>query len=100
MIYLSSPVINKRKNTVRFQINNKVARQIVLSGSFNGWAKNQFLMRKHADGSWSVEIPLPPKGKYQYKFLIDGCMEMEDIENPFCEPDGIHGWNSILILED
>lgn len=51
MIYLSSPVINKRKNTVRFQINNKVARQIVLSGSFNGWAKNQFLMRKHADGS-------------------------------------------------
>lgn len=63
MIYLSSPVINKRKNTVRFQINNKVARQIVLSGSFNGWAKNQFLMRKHADGSWSVEIPLPPQRK-------------------------------------
>jgi len=100
MIYYSSPMVNRRKKTIRFHINNSCAQQIALSGSFNGWAKNQFLLRKSSEGNWSIEIPLPPKGRYHYKFLIDGQMAMEDIENPYREPDGISGWNSVLILED
>ena len=95
-----SPVVNKRKKTIEFHINNSCANQIELTGSFNNWAKNQLMLRRKEGGYWSIEIPMPPNGRYHYKFYIDGTMPMEDIENPMREPDGINGWNSVLLLGD
>jgi hypothetical protein len=40
-----------------------------------------------------------PEGKYQYKFLLDHKHWMEDVDNPYREPDGFNGFNSILIVE-
>ncbi len=93
-----SPILNERKQTIEFIIENECARRITLAGSFNHWAKDDIMLRKKGRGIWSVKIPMPPGGKYQYKFIIDDWMPMEDINNPYREPDGITGWNSVLIV--
>ena len=81
---------------IEFHITNPCARRISVAGSFNRWARDQFPLVQTREGLWKVEIPLLPKGKYQYKFFIDEHMEMEDIENPNREPDGITGFYSLL----
>lgn len=92
----ASPYINRNKRMVEFHIQNNCAHQISLAGSFNYWAQDVLLMEPHANGNWKIQIPLPPKGTYTYKFLIDDKMWVEDVENPVREPDGFNGWNSIL----
>lgn len=91
-----SPFINKRKKTIEFHIHNSCANHITLAGSFNHWAKDVLPLRLLKGDIWSIEIPMLPHGKYEYKFFIDDRMAMEDIENPYREPDGIAGWNSVL----
>ena len=91
-----SPFINKRKKTIEFHIQNSCAGHISLAGSFNHWAKDELPLKPEKDGIWSIEIPMLPEGKYHYKFIIDDRMATEDIENPYREPDGVTGWNSVL----
>jgi 1,4-alpha-glucan branching enzyme len=95
-----SPQINKRKKSIAFFVHNDCAQQISLSGSFNHWAKDVLLMKHKRNGEWKIEIPLLPAGKYHYKFFIDDKMWMEDIDNPFREPDGVTGFNSILVIDN
>ena len=94
-----SPYINKRKKYIEFIVYNTCASQISLAGSFNHWAQDVLLMEPHKNGLWKIEIPLLPAGRYQYKFLIDDRMWMEDTDNPFREPDGLSGFNSVLLIE-
>jgi 1,4-alpha-glucan branching enzyme len=91
-----SPFINKRKKTIEFYIQNNCAGHICLAGSFNHWAQDQLLMEPSKDGLWKIEIPMLPKGRYQYKFFIDEKMWVEDVENQLREHDSFNGWNSIL----
>ena len=93
-----SPYINRKKKTIEFHIQNPCAAHISLMGSFNHWAKDELELKPEKEGYWKIEIPLLPKGKYHYKFNIDGRMDMEDIENQLREPDGISGWNSVLTV--
>ena len=46
------------------------AKQVVLSGSFNGWRKDELFMKKTAIG-WELPYTLGA-GNYQYKFIVDG----------------------------
>ncbi len=94
------PHINQRKKTIEFHINNNCAQQISLAGSFNNWAQDVLLLQPGKNGIWKIEIPLLPKGKYQYKFFVDDKMWMEDIDNPYREPDGHSGFNSLLLIEN
>lgn len=91
-----SPFVNKKKKTIEFHIQNTCASNISLVGSFNHWAQDVLLMEPAKDGSWTIKIPMLPKGRYQYKFLIDDKMWVEDVENPLREHDSFNGWNSIL----
>ena len=94
----TSPFINEDSNTISFYINNECAKKISLTGSFNNWARNSFLMQPETDGLWHIDIPMLPDGRHQYKFLIDDRMWVEDIDNPYKEPDGHTGFNSIIII--
>ncbi len=93
-----SPFVNKRKKTIEFHININDASHISLAGSFNHWAHDELKMKPSKNGFWKIEIPMLPSGKYHYKFFIDDRMWMEDIENPHREPDGVIGWNSVLMV--
>jgi 1,4-alpha-glucan branching enzyme len=75
------------------------ASQISLAGNFNEWAQDVLLMEPGKDGLWKIEIPILPAGKYSYKFLVDEKHWMEDVDNPYREPDGFNGFNSLLIIE-
>jgi 1,4-alpha-glucan branching enzyme len=103
---LTSPQINDKKETIEFFFQDNAAphvsitgaSQVCLAGSFNNWAHEGLNMTHQDDGCWKIEIPMLPKGKYQYKFYIDDKVWMEDTENPFREPDGRIGFNSILTV--
>jgi serine protease AprX len=94
-----SPFINHQKNTIEFFIENTCAEEISLAGSFNHWANDVLLMEPSKNGFWKIEIPMLTGGKYLYKFLIDHKHWMEDVDNPYREPDGFSGFNSILFIE-
>jgi serine protease AprX len=96
----TSPFINKRKKAIEFYIQNPCASHISLAGTFNHWAHNSLLMEPSANGLWKIEIPMLPKGTYHYKFFVDDKTWLEDIDNPYREPDGLNGFNSILMVEN
>jgi 1,4-alpha-glucan branching enzyme len=95
----ASPHINKKRKSIEFYVHNDCALQISLAGSFNHWAQGVLLMEPGKDGNWKIEIPMLPNGRYSYKFFVDDRMWMEDVDNPYREPDGVMGFNSILIVE-
>ena len=96
----TSPFINREKNSIEFYIENECAEQISLAGSFNHWAQDVLLLEPSTNGLWKIEIPLLAEGKYAYKFFIDGKTWMEDVDNPYREPDGFNGFNSLLFIQN
>lgn len=95
-----SPLIDSQQKTISFYIQHDHASQISLAGSFNHWANDQLLLEPGSGGIWKIEIPLLPAGTYQYKFLVDEQVWVEDIINPYRQPDGFSGFNSILIIDN
>src|SRR5450432_3831956 len=95
---INSPFVNRSKNCIEFVVHHDNADQISLTGSFNQWAKDILLMQPGRDGLWKIEIPMLPVGKYSYKYYVDETIWLEDINNPYKEPDGFSGFNSILII--
>jgi hypothetical protein len=71
---------------------------VLLSGSFNSWAKTapdaDVLADPDGDGKWTVDRVLQP-GVYQYKFIVDGDWK-PDPANPNQTPDGFGGINSVI----
>lgn len=62
------------------------AREVVLTGDFTQWAKDQVRLTPTAGGEWITVLELAP-GEYQYRLIVDG--EWRDhpgapkIGNPF-----------------
>lgn len=95
----ASPYINHSKNSIEFYIQSDCASEISLAGSFNHWTKDVLWLEPGRNGLWKIEIPMLPVGKYSYKFYIDDKMWVEDVDNPYREPDGFAGFNSLLTIE-
>ena len=47
------------------------AERVLVTGSFNGWARDAVKMVPGKDGWWGTELQLVP-GRYEYRFLVDG----------------------------
>lgn len=94
-----SPLVNEEQRIISFFIQHEQASQISLAGSFNDWQDDVLLMEPCRDGVWKIDIPLLPEGKYYYKFLVDDHYWVEDIHNPYREPDGFSGFNSIFFIQ-
>ncbi len=56
---------------VEFKINAPQAEKVLLTGEFNGWDCNSYLLKKYRGGTWKTNLTLKP-GKYEYKFIVDG----------------------------
>jgi hypothetical protein len=56
---------------VTFTLLEPDAKQVALTGDFNGWATGTTPMQRQADGHWETTVALAP-GRYQYKFIVDG----------------------------
>ena len=68
------------------------ARQVILTGSFNGWREDELLMHKTVNG-WELPYTLGP-GNYEYKFKVDGRW-MSDPANKMTSAES---GNSFLII--
>jgi 1,4-alpha-glucan branching enzyme len=80
-----------------FKLNGyKNAKQVILSGSFNGWRNDELLMHNTGDG-WQLSYVIGA-GNYEYKFIVDGNW-ITDPGNPLVitNDDGIQ--NSYLIID-
>lgn len=71
----------------------EAAREVVLSGSFNGWNERRLKMNR-VEGGWQLRLELPP-GRYEYKFIADGLW-LHDPANPKKIRNQHGTFNSIL----
>ena len=55
---------------VTFVLLDLGAKQVSLSGDFNGWKAKGIPMKRDAAGHWETTVALAP-GRYEYKFLVD-----------------------------
>jgi hypothetical protein len=86
----------KEDGNVLFSLKGNTNRkEVILTGSFNGWNEHEIKMKKVADG-WELNANLPP-GRYEYKFIADG----EWLHDPFAKENvrNEHGTlNSVLYI--
>lgn len=69
------------------------AKEVILTGSFNGWDEHFLEMKKVASG-WELSLELPP-GRYEYKFIADGEW-LHDPANPEKVRNQYLTFNSVL----
>jgi len=77
----------------KFEIKADKGKEVYLAGSFNSWNPSKNRM-KYRDGYYSTSVLLP-KGKYEYKFVIDGVWCVD----PDCSdwaPNNFGSLNSIV----
>jgi 1,4-alpha-glucan branching enzyme len=76
-----------------FKLKAPNAKQVILSGDFNGWNPNAIPMKKQGD-TWTFSLYLAP-GKHQYKFVVDGEW-VRDPANKLWEQNEYGTGNSIV----
>ncbi len=83
---------------VRFTLLAPGAKQVVLVGSFNGWAKDATPM-KIVDGSsvWLVDVPLAD-GEHTFMYVIDGVRWMTPPQAEDFVIDGFGQTNGVVIV--
>jgi 1,4-alpha-glucan branching enzyme len=79
---------------VTFSLLAPDAKEVFISGDFNGWSQDpQCRMQAH-NGRWLRTFNLSP-GRYHYRFVVDGRW-LEDPENPLKETNPFGEMDSLL----
>lgn len=79
-----------------FVFHDDAADSVAVAGNFNGWTAAP-LTRK--DGLWSTDVTAPPRGRLEYKFIINGQRWIEDPSHGMKAPDNFGGLNSVLVID-
>ena len=87
-------VIDLRDNQRILLTGYENAKEVMLSGTFNGWSRTMKMQKE--DGKWAYDLNLSP-GKYFYKFIVDGQWITDPI-NKYIEQDFYGNKNSVLIV--
>jgi 1,4-alpha-glucan branching enzyme len=73
----SSPYLSRKPvKPVHFICLAPDAKQVILTGDFNGWNATAAPMKRQVDGSWHAHVSLPP-GHHHYLFLVDGTPTLD-----------------------
>ncbi|MCS7184764.1 MAG: glycogen-binding domain-containing protein, partial [bacterium] len=86
--FAGGPKVTKEEVIFEIEVD---ANSVLLAGSFNNWQGER--MQK-VGNKWVLKKKLP-KGRHQYKFIIDGTWK-EDPFNPNKTDDGYGGFNSVV----
>lgn len=92
---LSSSLNRGTMVTVRFNFYSPDAKSVSLAGDFNKWSINEYPMKKHANGVWTIEIPLTPR-TYSYMYVIDEKVWAADPKADLYHDDGFGSKNSVV----
>ena len=76
------------------------AERVGLVGDFEDapWNPEGFPMRRDSQGHWQVSLELPARQCYEFRFLVNGCLWVNDDTCPMV-PNGFGSFNSQLRLE-
>ena len=74
--------------TFSYKFNNRNPQTVFISGSFDNWKEKHPLKYDNRSKKWIFEKKLK-KGKYFYKYIIDGNWEINPNENQSRNNDGI-----------
>lgn len=79
-----------------FRLYHRHAKRVQIAGDFTNWKSLD--MKDEGNGLWSYQLNLPIANadKRAYKFLYDEKVWEEDRHNPYAEPDGMGGLNSLI----
>jgi len=69
-----------------------------VAGDFNSWNPTAGEMRRQVDGWWQIDLPLK-RGRYRYKFVVNGSQWLADPTAPEKELDPWGGENSVLVVK-
>ena len=79
---------------VRFVADFPRAREVRLTGTFNGWSAQGTPLYRRQDGRWECVLPLDD-GPHQYRFIVDGVW-LPDPHNTEHVTNEFGGSNSLL----
>ena len=86
------PIYNTDPNiinvTFSYKFNNRSPQNVFVSGSFDDWKEKHPLSYNQTMGKWTCTLKLK-KGKYFYKYIIDGNWEINPNEPNVRGNDGI-----------
>lgn len=60
--------------------NSENSENAVLAGDFNNWSVQENPMRKLKDGSFSVTLSLQAGNSYQFRYVLDGNVWVNDVD--------------------
>jgi 1,4-alpha-glucan branching enzyme len=70
----------KQSKPINFVCVAPAAKQVCLTGDFNGWSPSSHPMNRQPDGAWLLQVPLT-HGHHQYRFLVDGQVVLDPRAN-------------------
>ena len=85
---------------ILFLLHEHSAESVFVLGSWNGWQAPGLAAVKVRPGIWQAHRQPLARGRYAYKYLINGSLWLDDPSNSRKRPDGFGGFNSILEIND
>ena len=80
--------INEKDVIFSYKFNNRNPKTVLVSGSFDNWKEKHPLKYDNREKKWICKMKIK-KGKYLYKYIIDGNWEINPNENQQKGNDGI-----------
>ncbi len=88
---------SNEKKKVEFTFRSDPGRAVFIAGTFNDWDPSKTKLTESDAGLYRVSIKLA-KGKHEYKFVVDGCWQI-DPENPSSVVNDFGGLNSVITVD-
>ena len=92
--YVTSPT--QSNGVLLFHLHDHQASAVRLVGSWNDWRLPGEEARQVEPGLWETRLAGLPKGRYEYRFVVDGWRVILDPANPIRRADGLGGMNSVF----
>lgn len=84
---------------VTFKYNNSEnSENAVLVGEFNNWSFQESPMKKLKDNSFSVTLSLQAGNSYQFRYVLDGNIWVNDVEADKYVPNEYGEENSVITV--
>jgi 1,4-alpha-glucan branching enzyme len=95
--FLKSKAVCKVNFKVSKELANK-ASKVNLAGEFNNWSETSDEMNTLKDGSFSLSIDLETGRSYQFRYLLDGSVWVNDEAADHYQDSGFNSQNSVIEL--
>lgn len=85
---------------VVFSLHDHGTSSVQVLGSWNDWQAPGIFAKRMEAGYWRTPPAHFPAGRHAYKFLLNGDRWLDDPANPCKTPDGVSGFNSVVIIAE